>query len=287
MDNTVTDNIFIDEMVQDVEDELNHPVNNGKVCVVVEGIDDIGLYGKFFNENLMFFFPTGDCVYILPIIHELQAYNDRLIGIKDADFDNLRGVSYTEPNFFLTDGHDCEMMMLRKEDAVADLVYEYTHQRFKNIVTDVFSALEWYSYLQYYNTEKIVSVNKDGIRFKGLCMTKLFDGVNVIDCNTCLDVVQKFGNNSVLPHFPSEVELRTFRGQKVTSDSYNLHRGHDVMYCIAIVIRNNTYKGGKAIGNGDVARELRISYLFEDFKTTKLFHELDTWMNSTGHHIWN
>ena len=36
MDCTVTDSsTFIDEMVQEVKDELSHPVNDGKVCVVV------------------------------------------------------------------------------------------------------------------------------------------------------------------------------------------------------------------------------------------------------------
>lgn len=286
MGSTVTDNIFINEIVQEVEEELNHPVNEGKVCVVVEGDDDIGLYGKFLDEKLMYFYATGDCVYVLPIIQELSAYSDRIIGIKDADFDHLRGVCYAESNMFLTDSHDCETMMLQKEAAVADLVYEYTHKRLPNILTEIFSALEWYSYLQYYNTDKIVSINNDGIRFKGLSMANLYDGVNAIGCKACLDAVRIHGKNFTLQHYPSEEDLQTFRIQNNTSDAFNLHRGHDVMNCIAIVIRNNTYPGGKKIGNCDVARELRISYQIEDFQSTLLYQNLDAWMSTTGHRIW-
>lgn len=285
MDCTVTDSsTFIDEMVQEVKDELSHPVNDGKVCVVVEGEDDIGLYGKFLNENLMFFYPTGNCIYILPIIDGLSTFSNRLIGIKDADFDHLRGVSYAEPNLFLTDCHDCETMML-KTAAVEDLIYEYTHQRLPNIVNDVFKALEWYSYLQYYNTVKIVAVNNDGIRFKGLNMDKIYNGIDVISCSACLNSVREHGNNSALSYFPSEEELQTFRNQNSITDFYNLHRGHDVMHCMAIVIRRNAFH--KKIGNSDVARALRISYQFEDFQSTILYRKLDAWMTNTGHHIWN
>lgn len=286
MDNTVTDSTFVEEIVQEVEDELKHPVNEQKVCVVVEGADDIGLYGKFLDEDLMFFFDTGDCVYIPPIIRELSTYSNRLIGIKDADFDHLRKICYPEQNLFLTDCHDCEMMMLKQADVVADIVYEYTHKRIPGIIANIFSALDWYSYLQYYNIDVITAANDDGIRFKGLKMINLYDGSSAISCTHCLDTVRNFANNARLALFPSHTDLQKFRDSKQTSDAYNLHRGHDVMHCIAIDIRNNSYSGCKKVSYDTICEELRIRYQFKDFQSTKMYQDLDNWMCSVGHRIW-
>ena len=286
MDSTVIEGDFIEEMVQEVEEEINHPANDGKVCVVVEGEDDISLYGKFLNESLMFFYTTGDCIYVVPIIKSLSQYENQLIAIKDADFDHLRGITYSEKNLFLTDTHDSETMIL-KTGNVSDIVYEYTHKRMPNIVSDVFGALEWYSYLQYYNTTEFLSINKDGIKFKGLKMGHLFDGSSPIDCNHCLETVKKFANNAALPHFPTIVELQSYRTQNETTDVFNLHRGHDAIHCMAIIIRNNTYPKGPKIGDDQLPKQLRILYQITDFQQTNLYQSLDAWMLSTGHPLWN
>jgi hypothetical protein len=286
MNNTVTEETFIDELVQEVKDEICHPANAGKVCVAVEGDDDISLYGKFLNSQLVYFSPTGVCLFIVPILEQLPEYNSQLIGIKDADFDYLRGVNYTLPNLFLTDTHDAETMMLQRS-IINDIVYEYTHQQMPNIVNDAFGALEWYSYLQYYNTEIITSVNNDGIRFKGLSISKLFDGSTPICCADCLDIVKHYADNQRLMHFPTEVQLQSFKSQKATTEMFNLHRGHDVTRCIGIMIRCHTYPKGKMIGDDDIPRQLRIRYLFTDFQTTHLYEKLDSWGRAHGYTMWN
>ena len=168
-----------------------------------------------------------------------------------------------------------------------DVVYEHTHKVMPNIIEDTFNILEWYSYLQYYNTTKILSTDADGIRFKGFKISSLIDGKNSVCCKDCLDIVRKHGNNSHLPHFPTEEILQSFREQNKTTDFYNLHRGHDVVHCMAIIIRDNTCSSGKKICGEQLANELRVHYQFSDFRETNLFHELDDWMTTNGHHLWN
>ena len=286
MSSTVTDETFIDELVQEVKDEICHPANAGKVCVAVEGDDDIGLYGKFLNSQLVYFFLTCDCVFIVSILERLPEYNNQLIGIKDADFDNLRGVNYTLPNLFLTDTHDAETMMLQRS-IINDIVFEYTHQQMPNVVNDAFGALEWYSYLQYYNTDVITSVNDDGIRFKGLSISTLFNGDTPVCCADCLDIVRHHADNHRLVHFPTEAQLQSFKAQKATTELFNLHRGHDVIRCIGILIRCHTSSKGKKIGDNDIPRQLRIRYLFDDFQTTHLYDRLNSWGRGHGYKMWN
>lgn len=287
MCSTVTDETFIDEMVQEVRDEICHPANAGKVCVAVEGEDDISLYGKFMNDEQVFFFTTGDCVYIVPVLAQLPEYSDQLIGIKDADFDHLRGVTYTLPNLFLTDTHDAETMLLQRGQLISDLVYEYTHKQIPDIMNTVFAALEWYSYLQYYNTDQITAGNADGIRFKGLSISNVYDGANCVGCTDCISIVRGYANNARLAHFPTDTQLTAFKAAKATGDMFNLHRGHDVIRCIGIIIRRNTPPSNKMVGDDVIPRVLRIRYQMSDFQTTRLYHDLDAWGTARGRSLWN
>ena len=90
-----------------------------------------------------------------------------------------------------------------------------------------------------------------------------------------------------MPHFPTLAELQSFRTHKETADAFNLHRGHDIMHCMAIIIRKNSYTKGPKIRDDQLPKQIRILYQFSDFQHTNLYQSLDDWMTSSGHRLWN
>ena len=86
--------------------DLSHPNNRGICFVLLEGGTDIRLFKKLFNlahcrvERI----PGGN-PKLEEAVSELSPTYELVIGIRDADFINLRATPYSNINMFLTDFH--------------------------------------------------------------------------------------------------------------------------------------------------------------------------------------
>lgn len=65
-----------------------------KFTVLVEGIDDIKVYEKFFSKEKVNVYQTNGCAKLVELVEKLDSLNleDKFIGIKDADYDVLNHV---------------------------------------------------------------------------------------------------------------------------------------------------------------------------------------------------
>lgn len=268
------------ELEFDLRQELEHPTNVDKVAVVIEGDDDLKLYRKVFNGDSVFFFVSGSCYYVVEITENWISYQDRIIGIKDADFDTVLGIDYSDiPNLFLTDAHDAEMLMVDK-DIINDILMEYIGEKDDNIIARISKGLSWYSYLRLLNQIK----SGLNIKFHGFGIGKLFKKPEYsIDKKTCLDKIKAHGRNNLIVDFPTEKDLDQLRKDVSLQDSTVLCNGHDFTCCLAIYISGQSKKG---ISGDDICHHLRINYNLDKFKMTKLYSDIDEWCQARGYHVW-
>ena len=155
-----------DAKVADVKSLFDTHVNDGKVIVVVEGPDDKEVYQKVMDANAVCFYVDCNCDKHFVILNALNnKYGNRLLAIKDADFDRLDGTANPYPNMMLTDTHDMEGMIvseclseLQGDDAV----------RCQGInLADIYVELEDVSYLKWFNHVNHYGINS--VCFPNLC----------------------------------------------------------------------------------------------------------------------
>ncbi len=79
---------MLDVRVADVKALFDTHVNEGKVIVVVEGPDDMEVYGKLMKSEEVCFYVDCNCENHFVILDALNGrYANRLLAIKVADFD--------------------------------------------------------------------------------------------------------------------------------------------------------------------------------------------------------
>ena len=171
MRNTVLEATALQEKKAEITGMCYHEANEGKVFVIVEGADDEKIYRCFLDERKVTFYIAKNCLYVVELLKELKtnpSFRDRLIGIKDADFDHILGRSYPDlGNLFLTDYHDIEMTILSNsfEDF---LKAEYKLPNATPLIEKVAEDLKSLSYLRLYNEVTVASKKQEGIELDGI-----------------------------------------------------------------------------------------------------------------------
>ena len=83
-----------------------------KFLVLVEGIDDLPIYYKFFNIDVVDIKDCNGCEHV-NTVHETikNETNFKFLSILDSDFKRLDGIEPFDTNVFYTDYHDSELMI--------------------------------------------------------------------------------------------------------------------------------------------------------------------------------
>lgn len=246
-----------DAKVADVKSLFDTHVNDGKVIVVVEGPDDKEVYQKVMDANAVCFYVDCNCDKHFVILNALNnKYGNRLLAIKDADFDRLDGTANPYPNMMLTDTHDMEGMIvseclseLQGDDAV----------RCQGInLADIYVELEDVSYLKWFN-----HVNHYGINFSE---TTLDLNINAYFC-ACIANTQKSVSVTL-------ADMYEFKSAYHGVSKKELCNGHDIFERI--------YVRAKAANAANYAkkpffRRLRRAYPRDSFVNTALFQAIKAW----------
>ncbi len=145
--------------------------------------------------------------------------------------------------------------------------------------------LENYSYIKLFNEIEVLSKGKDGIRFKGLTLSKIYDGNNACVLKDCLDAIKVHGNNCSLTIFPSEEDVERIKSQFPSVDLRQLTNGHDLIH--GLICRLTILKGCcPKVGYNEIERIFRYSCGFDTFKTTVLYQQVDLWAKAHDTLVW-
>lgn len=293
MRNTVLESVALNEKTTEIIEMCHHEANESKVFVIVEGSDDEKIYRLFMDEQKVTFYVAGNCLHVVEILKELkthQFFNDRLIGIKDADFDHVLHRNYSDiENLFLTDYHDIEMTILSKKFELF-LKAEYKIPMDEPLIKKVAGDLKALSYLRLYNEvivtkKKCEGIELDGINFNDITYTNLYDGENAIKWEHCLSHVKSKCNNARLEHFPTIEVMEEFANNYADIDLKQLTRGHDFIH--ALQVRLKELCKNEPWGYSGLCLMLRSTYSKEMFERTDLYIHLNIWMEHRGLLLWN
>lgn len=255
-------------VIGDVKSLFLNPINDGKVVVVVEGADDKDVYEKVLDENAVCFYPDYDCLNHFIILNALNGpYWNRLLAIKDADFDRLEGVNYTYPNLVLTDAHDIEGMIV--DDCLLGLQGEDAARCQGINMAPIYVELEDISYMRWYN-----HASHACLIFKGVIpntdFTKYF---NTVVAKT------KFKRTVTV----TLADIVAFKNENVGAPKKQLTNGHDIFERVYVRARESNSRVN--FPKRPFFRRLRRAYPKERFVNTGLFGEIKAWETANGRSI--
>lgn len=266
---------------------LSTDANKDKRILLVEGLDDRKFYAHFVSHNHVVMNVLEGCYYmpqILTMTESLETLKDKVIGIKDADFDHIIGTKSTVSNLFVTDTHDWETMVMT-EECENNVAIEALDRQETGLFIQVMNDLIDYSYVKLYNAVEVCGKNLDGIRFKGFTISTVYDGTNPCRKDVSLRELKNYGNNTSLGHFPTESDIDNLKLQFPSTNLYQLSCGHDVIH--GVVCKLTHLKGcSPKIGYDAIEMLLRNSCTMDFFKTTQLYQTVANWAQERGAVIW-
>ena len=252
-----------DAKVADVKSLFDTHVNEGKVVLVVEGADDKEVYEKVTDASSVCIYVDCNCDKHLVILNALNScYGNRLLAIKDADFDRLDGTLPPYSNLVLTDTHDMEGMIV--EECLSELQGEDA-ERCENItLDDIYSELEDISYLKWFN-----HINHCGINFS--------DATLDLDIKAYFNACVANTNNVV---GVSLADMYAFKGAHQGVSKKDLCNGHDLFE--RIYVRAKAAKVSN-FAKKTFFRRLRRAYPGDKFITTSLYQDIRKWEAVNGY----
>ena len=289
IENTVTAGVanVPDSKVAEMRMMLSTDANKGKRMVLVEGADDRKFYRRFVSDSHIVINVLEGCFYmpdILTLSNQSTALKDRIIGIKDADFDHITGKHYGLDNLFTTDTHDWETMVMTS-DCENNVSIEALGRTEVGLFEQVMRDLSDYSYLKLYNTVEVCEKRLDGILFKGLTLANIYDGSAPCRIDVTLNTVKAHGNNARLAHFPKSEDIDKIKHSFPGLDYKQLTCGHDVVH--GVVCRLTHLRGNSpTIGSSAIEMLFRTSFTKEDFRTTRLYQQVEAWALAHDTVVW-
>ncbi len=261
--------------------EIKLSVNKNKVLILLEGKNDIKLFKKIFSSSHVKKMDVHGRYHVIKALKTIKEKSlfkiYKIIGIKDADFDNLECTNYPK-NLFITDYHDIEVQMI-ESDAITTVVDDFSsaecreilQSNIKNIIYDIAINI---GYARWFN-EKEKNRNSKGLKFRKLNFEKFTESK---DCNIVFNYdnflkTLLYHSNSTIPIEKLKNELKLLKDD--SKDFLQICNGHDLTKLIAIIFPNNT-------NQKKVEDKLIEAYKINYFEQTKLFKNLNAWCDSAN-----
>ena len=278
MKSSIKENLDANYTVNFIHLSLNSPIGRDKIWVLVEGEDDCKIYPKFFKENNRKIEQVhGGCGQLEIVIEKLQKYNDKVIGIRDADFCHITNNYLPFPNMFYTDFHDIEMMMIHNDSVFKNIFYDFGLSEVSNeIKNNLLEETVFVGYIRYYNELNDCRLNFQGLSFGNL--HKKNDDNSLILLKK--ELIDEINNRSTQKKIVIDKEIIDKFSKSVDlSLSYQLINGHDFTKLLAF--RINFILTSKKLNDKEVSKSLRNSYTMNEFKQTDLFKNIQVWQHNS------
>ena len=254
-----------DALIASVKMLFNSTINKEKVILIVEGKDDKDVYSLCLKANAVCIFPDGNCMKHAIILEALNVmYRNRLLAIKDADFDRLEGRNNPFENLLLTDTHDMEGMVL--SNGIPMLIGDDEERCHCIDLNIIYKELVDVSYLKWYN-----HVHNLGLNFRNIALDlDLNDYLCAVMANTANEVSVTLNDVLAFKNCNAHVSMK------------ELCNGHDLFERIYILAHN--------VKRGNFAKRpffcrLRKSYTIDKFSKTALYRSIKEWENTNEQSI--
>lgn len=253
-----------------------------KAFMVVEGITDYRLYSKLINRETCEVIIGESKHNVVEAIRicEMQQVQG-VIGIVDADFWHLDGISDLPRNLFLTDAHDLECMMLQSP-AYESVLLEYgdenkvarfeqkMHQSLKEILLMNVALI---GYLRRISLKYELAFGFSHLNFLSFTSSKdlKIDEVQLVDSLLCRS--KKKGAINL-----EQVMKWLDDAKRQPDDLWQVCCGHDLMSYLTLGLNQifGNYNA-KHLFSGQLEGSFRLAYEEKYFLETKLYRDLEAW----------
>jgi hypothetical protein len=257
-----------------------HPSKKGKVWIYVEGRDDKRLFGTIFHQDQTELTATNGITSVKAVVNSLlqHSYNN-VVGIIDADFIRFEKIKNQNlnPNIFLTDNHDAEMMLIQNETVFRKITWTYL----ENIDTDIhfdyidlrkkiLESLVWFSLIRLYNHIHDLALIVENFPIHECIDFQKNNNSFVVQKRKCVDLVNQKSVNKKQDIKEEYIDQMNF----ATFDYWNLCNGHDFLKVWAKFLHNLT---GKNINDEKLKHDLCLVFNQDLFKETQLYAQLKKW----------
>ena len=253
------------------------PQTINKFLVLVEGIDDLPIYRKFFDMNKVDIKDCNGCEHV-KVVHDTikqeREGNKPFLSILDSDFNQLNGNVPFDSNVFYTDYHDSELLISGNK--------QVRYKVFKDLLPKVKAIdirecakkeLFYVSFAKWFNEYRHLS-------FK-------FEGLDLINCmpNQVISeavALQYFKPSSKgISKFPSKA-FRNFQSRNRNPNLDQLTNGHDLITRMAGILRK---KYQLQISDKDLRDRFCKAVENSHAQKTKLYKNIASWCKQNNHHI--
>ncbi len=275
------------------EDVCNHismmrTVIDGAI-LVVEGITDSRLYGKFLDPTAKVVVAhSKDNVRGVVRVMNNDRYDDRVLGIMDADLDRLGNKRVRSP-LFLTDCRDMEMMIIRS-NALDDVLSEYCDQEQLDRFVDKSGPVRESLVEASYPIGLLMKISRDrGLRlsFKNLDFNA-FINASTLELNSRSMVREVISNSNSSSLDEKELHAMLNDEARNLDDRWDAARGHDTIDILLIGLKRNFGSfNAKGLNEGQLGGALRLAFSDKDFQETELFTLTKAWADTAGVPLWD
>jgi hypothetical protein len=272
MNKSLRDNTGEKDKINDIRLSLNTPKGSQTIWILVEGEDDCKIYPKFFDQTKSKVeYINGGKERLMTALKVLSQETNQVIGIQDADFLHLEGIPTTSLPLFYTDYHDIEMTMLSFEGVRNNLLMEYRLQdKQETIWQNSLSEAAYLGYIRWHNDENDNKINFSGLGYGDIVT---LTAIEIHWKNSLLlDSLNQRSKNKRTTL--TEAIINTFISTHRTDDLLNLCNGHDVIALLSHII-------GKETSSKRLSKDLRLSFIIQHFRHTRLYAQLQEWQKQT------
>ena len=261
---SIRDSLKKEDIVAYIELELNADMNNSLPVLLVEGINDIVLCGKIFEENVVIYESFAGKAGLDDLMEEASLSDSRVIAVRDKDYMDIKNLP---ERMFVYDASCMEMMLLKNEDVINGFcsVYCGVKKGGRDYLHNAMKALSPYSILRKKSEEQGLRINFD----RGLG--------GFIQEGECFQVDELFRKVGITDEMGEA--CKTEAALLGTEELYDVTNGHDICRYLGCTAREGK---GKNLGEERVRNILICSYRKEDFKKTKLYGSIKEYQSRYG-----
>ncbi|MGE0015127.1 MAG: DUF4435 domain-containing protein [Candidatus Methanomethylophilaceae archaeon] len=275
----------------DIANEISMLLSSVEGTVlVVEGITDSRLYGKFSDKEHVKIVIGHSKDNVRKSVEECWSRRGLVpvVGIVDSDLDRITGKKHPPP-VFQTDRRDLEMMIIGSP-ALDDILCEYADAgelgEFERRYGPVFDAIISACYpvgLLMYISDKL----KLNLSFRNL------DFERFVDRRTLQTDVKRLVNevlSSSMNVCVSRNELLRRLNEEISEeyDPIDFARGHDAVEVLLIGLKSIFGSfNSKNLSEGELSGSLRLAFSDVYFHGTDLYSETESWARKQCFRLWS
>ena len=274
--------------IQDKYDNLYLSLKNKndyqKVLVLVEGPDDIFIYGLLLDPAKVILeehcSAQSGCANVMAMLKEInrRPFHVRRrrvnhLAILDADFNRVLNRLSNEENLVYTDCHDNEMMTLSVPNTMEGFccTFGVPNAEIASVKNDIWRDLKTLTLLKWYNDEFQLGAN-----FKDLDLQNM-SSEDLTGVNELFRIINDRSGNCI-------ATLQGFKDYLTThsvddNNRYEVTNGHDFVSRLQTTLRNRYHCQKK---EKYIERYLQLQLSANKFVTTGMCARIHEWENKVG-----